>query len=128
MVDQLCKPVLTLCLTTEANPVLARALARTLLERRLVACVSLLPIQSLYHWQGQLQEEQEVQLLLKTTQDRLKPLQVAIEELHSYETPEWIYWTADSGKAYGDWLISGVNGDVRGQALEANVENAGRAG
>ncbi len=74
MVDQPCKPALTLCLTTEADPGRARALASALLERRLVACVSLLPIQSLYRWQGKLQEEQEVQLLIKTSEDRLQAL------------------------------------------------------
>ncbi len=95
---------LSLVLTTEADPVRAETLARELLERGLVACVSLHPVVSLYHWQGRLERSEEVQLLLKTTPGQLEELRCALVELHSYDTPEWIHWTATSEGPYGLWL------------------------
>ncbi len=96
---------LSLVLTTEADRERAEALARELLERGLVACASLHPVVSLYHWQGQLERSEEVQLLLKTTPAHLEGLRHALGELHSYDTPEWIHWTATSDGPYGRWLL-----------------------
>jgi len=94
---------LTLVLTTEASRELAEALAQALLERRLVACVSLVPVQSHYRWQGRLERAEEVQLLLKTREELLEELRSALATLHSYETPEWIHWRATTAGAYGAW-------------------------
>ena len=85
-------PRLVVVLTTEADQARAQALAEALLERRLVACVSLQPLQSLYSWKGELQRDAEVQLLLKTSADQLGRLREAVMELHSYDTPEWLTW------------------------------------
>ena len=103
---------LQLVLTTEAGPDRAQALATQLLERRLVACVSLLPVQSHYRWQGRISCSEEVQLLLKTSLERLEDLRQAVLELHSYETPEWIHWPAASGGAYAQWLLESLSPDV----------------
>lgn len=94
---------LVLALTTEASEARAEALARTLLERRLVACVSLRPVRSLYRWQGEVETTNEVELLLKTTAARLADLAAAVRELHSYDTPEWLTWTAGASDAYAAW-------------------------
>ena len=96
---------LSLVLTTEADRERAEALARELLERGLVACASLHPVVSLYHWQGRLERSEEVQLLLKTTPAQLEALRRALGELHSYDTPEWIHWPAASDGPYGRWLL-----------------------
>ncbi|MCP9932586.1 divalent-cation tolerance protein CutA [Cyanobium sp. Candia 9D4] len=96
---------LSLVLTTEADRERAEALARELLERGLVACASLHPAVSLYRWQGRLERSEEVQLLLKTTPAQLEALRRALGELHSYDTPEWIHWTAASDGSYGRWLL-----------------------
>ena len=96
---------LSLVLTTEADRERAEALARELLERGLVACASLHPAVSLYRWQGRLERSEEVQLLLKTTPAQLEALRRALGELHSYDTPEWIHWTAGSEGPYGRWLL-----------------------
>ena len=58
---------LVLALTTEANAERAQQLAEALLERHLVACVSIHPVQSFYRWEGALQASHEVQLLMKTS-------------------------------------------------------------
>ncbi len=96
---------LSLVLTTEADRERAEALARELLGRGLVACASLHPVVSLYRWQGRLERAEEVQLLLKTTPGQLEALRRALGELHSYDTPEWIHWTAGSDGPYGLWLL-----------------------
>ena len=95
-----------LALTTEADADKAEALAEALLERRLAACVALTPLRSLYRWQGRLERSQEVQLLIKTTPERLAPLEEAVHALHSYDTPEWLTWLAGSSPGYGAWVVA----------------------
>jgi periplasmic divalent cation tolerance protein len=99
---------LELVLTSEADDERAEALARTLLERRLAACVSLHPCRSLYHWQGQIESGSEVLMLLKTHGERLAELRETIGQLHSYETPMWIHWRAASEGDYGRWLAASL--------------------
>ena len=96
---------LVLALTTEASAARAEALARQLLERGLAACVALRPVRSLYRWQEQLQDSEEVQLLIKSRADQLAELEAAVHCLHSYATPEWLHWPASTGAAYGQWLM-----------------------
>ena len=97
---------LVLVLTTEADQARAQALAEALLERRLVACVSLQPLQSLYRWKGELQRDAEVQLLLKTSADQLGRLREAVMDLHSYDTPEWLTWPVEASGASGAWALA----------------------
>lgn len=91
-------------LSSEASEERAEALARQLLERRLVACVSLLPVRSLYQWQGRLERSEEVKLLLKTTPEQLEALHEALLSLHSYTTPEWIVLSGTTAAGYGAWI------------------------
>ncbi|HGY5532714.1 MAG: divalent-cation tolerance protein CutA [Prochlorococcus sp.] len=100
---------LVLVLTTEADASLAEGLAKELLARSLVACVSMQQIHSHYFWQGKHESAQEVQLLIKTTQDQLEALQEAISELHSYETPEWLHWPVSASDSYGAWAAAAVS-------------------
>ena len=99
-----CENSLELVLTSEDSQERAEHLAHQLLERRLVACVTLLPGRSLYRWRGRVEQGTEVLLLLKTKASQLRALHAALLELHSYETPEWIHWNATSGGGYALWL------------------------
>ena len=66
-------------------------LARTLVERRLAACVNVLaPATSYYRWEGRLQQEQETPLVIKSTTEAYGELERAIRELHPYALPEII--------------------------------------
>lgn len=66
----------------------AKVLARTVVEERLAACANVLgSIQSIYWWDGRLCEDEEVALVLKTSNDRKFELVARLRELHSYETP-----------------------------------------
>lgn len=65
----------------------AQRLAVALVQRRLAACAQIAAIDSVYHWQGVLQQEPEFRLVLKTTQARYDALEQALRELHPYELP-----------------------------------------
>lgn len=117
-------PDVRLVLTTEADGLTAGRLARTLLERRLVACATLLPVQSVYRWEGDIEESDEVQMLLKTDAASLDALCSAISELHSYEVPELFVMEAHAGGAYGDWLSAAVKPASPG----TGPQSPGRAG
>jgi len=84
----------------------ATRLATTLVDRRLAACVNqLAPCRSTYRWQGALQHDEEVPLLIKTTAERYAALEAAIRELHPYELPEIVAVDIARGlPAYLDWV------------------------
>jgi periplasmic divalent cation tolerance protein len=84
----------------------ARSIARTLVEDRLAACVNLLgPCHSLYRWQGEIEESEEVAALFKTRADRAEALIARLAELHSYEVPAAVVWPiADALPTYSDWV------------------------
>lgn len=65
----------------------ARRIARALLDRRLVACANLLPVASLYHWEGRIEEAREVAMFLKTRRALVPDVVAAVKSLHPYEVP-----------------------------------------
>lgn len=90
----------------------AAALARRLLAQRLAACVNILPVQSIYRWQGAIEEATEVSVMIKTTATRYDALQQAIAAMHPYEVPEIIAIPIQTGlPAYLHWLQKETNGD-----------------
>lgn len=84
----------------------ADRIAHALLNERLAACVTQLPgVQSLYRWNGAIERSQEVQLLIKTWEDRLPDAIARLQALHPYELPEAIAVQASAGlPAYLDWV------------------------
>jgi periplasmic divalent cation tolerance protein len=93
-------------LTTVANDAEAVKLVRELLDRRLIACGTLVPgARSIYRWQGKIADESEVLLLLKTRSARLEHLQAAFRELHPYKVPELLALSDDTGlEKYLEWI------------------------
>jgi periplasmic divalent cation tolerance protein len=96
----------TVVLTTVATDDEAVKLVRTLLDRRLIACGTLLPgARSLYRWQGKVADEKETVILLKTRSARVDALQEAFKELHPYKVPELLVLSVDTGLGkYIDWI------------------------
>lgn len=86
----------------------AERIADALVGERLAACVNLLPaVTSVYRWQGKVERASEIQLLIKTTADRLEALGARVAELHPYELPELIAVEARAGlPAYLDWVAA----------------------
>ena len=119
---------LRVVLTTEADQIKADALAEQLITRRLAACITLMPVQSCYRWQGEIERAQEVQLLIKTSSDRLEELLSALQALHSYDTPEILHMAAQAGAAYAAWALDALIPDASASALEARPGNEHQAG
>ena len=85
----------------------ARRIARAVVEARLAACVNILPgvVTSVYRWKGKVESARERLLLIKTSRKRLAKLQAAVEQLHSYEVPEFIAVPIVAGsRAYLEWV------------------------
>jgi periplasmic divalent cation tolerance protein len=97
-------------LTTAGSETEARKMAQTLVEGRLAACVNIIPrIQSVYRWEGKVEETEECLLLIKTVKAREDQVRTAIRELHTYDLPECIAIPIESGSAeYLKWLSDSV--------------------
>ena len=93
-------------LTTVANAIEGEMLITGLLERRLIACGTMLPgARSLYRWEGRIADESETVVLLKTRSAVLHALEAAFAELHPYKVPELLALPASSGlEKYVAWI------------------------
>lgn len=88
------------------SPEQAPDLARSLVEDRLVACVNLLPgIRSLYRWEGEIQDDAEVLMILKTSPETLPRLLEELPRRHPYDVPEVLALEVDQGfEPYVAWV------------------------
>jgi periplasmic divalent cation tolerance protein len=94
---------LVTCATLEE----ARKIARTVVEKRLAACVSIVThaVESFYSWEGKLENSSEYLLMIKTGEGRVEELQKEVLALHSYDTPEFIVLPIVTGsEEYLKWL------------------------
>lgn len=90
---------------TAPNIETAKRLARELLDRRLVACANFWPIASLYRWEGAMQDDAEVAMLLKTRAAIVPELERAIRASHPYQVPCIVAWPiADGSAPYLAWV------------------------
>ena len=90
----------------------AARIGRTLVEERLAACVNILgPCRSIYHWQGELEEAEEVAAIFKTSADQADLLIRRLAELHSYDVPAAVAWPiADALESYRSWVLESTPG------------------
>ena len=95
-------------LTNVPDAPTAHDLARRLLEQKLAACVNIQPgVESLYRWQGAIEQATEVSLVIKTTQGRYTELQAAIKAAHPYQVPEIIALPIVAGwPPYLEWIAA----------------------
>ncbi len=88
-----------------APPGEAQALAKTLVEEQLAACVNISPVRSCYIWDGKLNLDEEALLIIKTKKSRFESLKKRILMLHSYAIPEIIALPIVAGhQPYLDWM------------------------
>jgi periplasmic divalent cation tolerance protein len=89
----------------------AERLARALVERRLAACVNVVPgVVSVYRWKGNVERDEERLLVIKTRAERLEALRRALVELHPYEVPELVALSVEAGHPpYLAWLDESVS-------------------
>ena len=87
---------------------IASSIAETLVNNKLAACVNILKgVESVYQWQGKIEHDQEILLIIKTHQSLFSQLEQTIQELHDYELPEIIAVPIEAGeKNYLNWIKS----------------------
>ncbi|QEQ02365.1 divalent-cation tolerance protein CutA [Thermosynechococcus sp. CL-1] len=92
-------------MVTTATEAEALSLADQLVAEHLAACVQILPIQSIYRWQGTVHRDPEWQLLIKTRITLFEQVRDRLLALHSYEVPEIIALPIIAGSpAYLSWV------------------------
>jgi periplasmic divalent cation tolerance protein len=93
-----------------APPLHSAGLARSLIGKNLAACVNITPVRSLYRWKGDVCDDEEHLLIIKTRRELVEPVITAIKAEHPYEVPEIIALPVIAGYApYLDW----VQGETR---------------
>ena len=92
---------------TVGNITEAKKISHLLVEKRLAACCNVIPgLLSTYRWQGEIQQEDEFLLLIKTAARKYAQLEKEIKMIHSYSVPEIIAVpVADVSPAYLDWIL-----------------------
>jgi periplasmic divalent cation tolerance protein len=101
---------IVLILVTAGSQAEAQTLAHTLVSEGLAACVNLWPVTSVYRWQGQMEQAEEYQMLIKTCRGRLPELATSLYHHHAYEVPEFLGVPCQfSSEAYGTWLRAQVS-------------------
>ena len=101
-----------LVLVTAASEVEGATIAKSLLTEKLAACVNIAPVQSFYTWQGEMQQDQEWQLLIKTRYSLVERLTVRVQRLHSYDVPEIVALPILAGSsAYLNWISENTQAD-----------------
>ena len=98
-------------LTTCGSEADAERVARTLVERRLAACVNIVGgVRSIYRWKDAVENDAELLLIIKTQTSAIETLKAAIAELHSYDVPELVVVAIEDGaSAYLDWIGASVS-------------------
>jgi periplasmic divalent cation tolerance protein len=107
---KLMKDQVIVALSTCPDEASARRIAALLVEERLAACVNRVPgLQSTYFWDGRLQDEAEILLIIKTTTGRMADLEARLKTLHPYELPELVTLPVAGGnERYLDWVRMSV--------------------
>ena len=95
---------LVLVYITNPSEEKAKEIARKLLEKRLIACGNIFPINSLYWWEGKIADEEEWVLICKTTEERFEAVKAQVEDIHPYDVPCILKIPANANTKYFEWL------------------------
>jgi periplasmic divalent cation tolerance protein len=97
-------------LTTAGSQEEARKIAHALVDRRLAACVNIVPlVESVYRWQGKVESAEEWLLVIKTQASTFERVRDAVKELHSYDLPECVMLEVAAGSSeYLKWIAENV--------------------
>ena len=113
-------PRILIVVTTVGTQEQALDIANHLVERRLAACVNIVPgVRSIFRWKGVVNDDTEYLLLAKTTVERYDEVAAAIQQLHAYELPEILAYPAPlADRAFATWVAGEAVGaeDARGRS------------
>tara|TARA_Y100001978_G_C23325381_1_gene260320 strand:+ start:137 stop:448 length:312 start_codon:yes stop_codon:yes gene_type:complete len=98
-----------LLITTVPNQLLAEQIAKELVKVNLAACVSIKEIQSIYKWQGSIEDSKEFEITIKSLPENLNGLIRILKEKITYEVPQLIYKIFDSENSYFRWIKECIN-------------------
>ncbi len=82
----------------------AKNMGQTLVENKLVACANFFPIKSVYKWKGNIENDNEFVLLLKTTEDKAEEAKKQVKKLHTYEVPCILKIPIEANEEYYGWV------------------------
>lgn len=103
---------MVLALSTAPDAEQAARIARALVDERLIACANLVPgLTSIYRWQGEVQSDAEVLLLMKTRRSLVRRLKERLPQLHPYQVPELVVTEVTDGlEPYCRWVRDETEG------------------
>ncbi|ADE37108.1 divalent-cation tolerance protein CutA [Methanohalophilus mahii] len=94
---------------TTSDTVEARNIASELVSQGLVACVNMYPIRSVFMWEGEVNEDDEVVLFAKTTKNNFEPIRKLVRSIHSYELPAIVSWNIEGDSEFLEWISTSVS-------------------
>ena len=97
-----------LLITTVPSRLLANQIAKELIERDLAACISIKKIQSIYKWQGNIEENKEFEITIKSLPENLNKITLILKDRVTYEIPQLIYKIYDSENSYFQWIKESI--------------------
>ena len=86
----------------------AKRVAKHLLEKKLIACANIFPVESLYWWEGKIAEENEVILVAKTTENKFEKINREVESIHPYKIPCVAKIPVALNEKYAIWLKENI--------------------
>jgi len=90
---------------TTRNSGEAKKISSHLLKKKLIACANIFPIESMYWWQGEIEENVEFVILCKTIDGNFEKIEKEVKKMHEYDIPAIYSWKADKiSKKYSDWI------------------------
>ena len=87
----------------------AKKIAHALVSNNLAACVNMHPINSVYAWEGKVEEDSEIVMFVKTTSDKFDEIRDMVRSIHSYDLPCVISWKIGGDGDYLDWIYGSVH-------------------
>jgi len=94
--------------TTHPDEETANKISSQLIQKKLVACANIFPMQSAYWWQGKIENEQEYISILKSIQENFDKVKLEIEKVHSYEVPCIMKMEVEANESYEKWIRESV--------------------
>lgn len=95
----------SIVMTTAPSREVALALSKTLVEKRLAACVNVIPCTSVYRWEGEIKEDEEYQMIIKTRRTFIDDIKDVLDKQHPYHLPELVSLELEDGSAnYLRWI------------------------
>ena len=86
----------------------AKKMIHDMISTKLIACGNIVPIESLYLWNGVIENDNELVVNMKTIPEKFTAVEQYILEKHSYETPCILTWPVQASKAYYEWINTSV--------------------